>query len=78
MTQTNKNIFYIMMIFAMAGWGASWVNAKVLSAYINEYELIFFRNIFTLLTLTPILIFAKKYFYINKKSVSLLSYIMKV
>ncbi len=71
MTQTNKNIFYIMMIFAMAGWGASWVNAKVLSAYINEYELIFFRNIFTLLTLTPILIFAKKYFYINKKSLFL-------
>ncbi len=71
MTQTNKNIFYIMMIFAMAGWGASWVNAKVLSFYINEYELIFFRNIFTLLTLTPILIFAKKYFYINKKSLFL-------
>ncbi|AXH14329.1 DMT family transporter [Malaciobacter mytili] len=71
MTQTNKNIFYIMMIFAMAGWGASWVNAKVLSSYINEYELIFFRNIFTLLTLTPILIFAKKYFYINKKSLFL-------
>ena len=68
MTQQNKNIFYILMILAMAGWGASWVNAKVLSAYINEYELIFFRNIFTIITLAPVLIFSRKYFYINKRS----------
>jgi drug/metabolite transporter (DMT)-like permease len=55
----------------MAGWGGSWVNAKVLSSYINEYELIFFRNIFTLITLAPVLIYMKKYFYINKKSLFL-------
>lgn len=68
MTQQNKNIFYVLMILAMAGWGASWVNAKVLSSYINEYELIFFRNIFTIITLTPVLIITRKYFYINKRS----------
>jgi drug/metabolite transporter (DMT)-like permease len=68
MTQQNKNIFYILMILAMAGWGASWVNAKVLSSYINEYELIFFRNIFTIVTLVPVLIISKKYFYINRHS----------
>ena len=68
MTQQNKNIFYILMILAMAGWGASWVNAKVLSSYINEYELIFFRNLFTIITLAPVLIITKKYFYINKRS----------
>ena len=59
------------MILAMAGWGASWVNAKVLSIYINEYELIFFRNIFTIITLVPILIIAKKHFYINRRSLFL-------
>jgi len=68
MTQQNKNIFYILMILAMAGWGASWVNAKVLSSYINEYELIFFRNLFTIITLAPVLIITRKYFYINKRS----------
>lgn len=68
MTSTNKNIFYVLMILAMAGWGASWVNAKVLSNYINEYELIFFRNIFTLITLVPVMFFAKKYFSINLRS----------
>ena len=71
MTQTNKNIFYIMMFLAMAGWGASWVNAKVLSIYINEYELILFRNIFTLLTLVPVLLITKKYFKINMRSLLL-------
>lgn len=71
MTQANKNIFYILMILAMAGWGASWVNAKVLSTYMTEYELIFFRNLFTIITLAPILIFTKKYFYINKRSLLL-------
>jgi len=68
MTQTNKTIFYILTILAMAGWGASWVNAKVLSSYINEYELIFFRNFFTIITLTPVLIIMRKKFYINLKS----------
>lgn len=71
MTEQNKNIFYILMFLAMAGWGASWVNAKVLSAYINEYELIFLRNIFTIVTLIPVLIFTRKYFYINKRSLML-------
>lgn len=71
MTQTNKNIFYALMFLAMAGWGASWVNAKVLSSYMNEYELIFFRNIFTIITLAPVLIFTRKYFYINTRSILL-------
>jgi len=71
MTQQSKNIFYILMILAMAGWGASWVNAKVLSAYVNEYEMIILRNLFTIITLAPVLIITKKYFYINKRSLLL-------
>jgi drug/metabolite transporter (DMT)-like permease len=59
------------MVLAMAGWGGSWVNAKVLSSYMNEYELIFFRNIFTIITLAPVLLVSKKYFYINKRSLVL-------
>ncbi len=69
--QTNKNLFYFLLFLAMAGWGGSWVNAKVLSNYINEYELIFFRNIFTLVTLAPVLVYMKKYFVISKKSLGL-------
>lgn len=71
MIKTNKNIFYALLFLAMAGWGASWVNAKVLSSYINEYELIFLRNIFTIVTLAPLIYLAKKSFYINAKSLFL-------
>ena len=60
-----------MMVLAMAGWGASWVNAKVLSSYINEYEMMFLRNFFTIITLAPILVITRKYFYTNKKSLFL-------
>lgn len=60
-----------MMVLAMAGWGASWVNAKVLSSYINEYEMMFLRNFFTIITLAPVLIISKKFFYINIKSLVL-------
>ena len=71
MTLANKNIFYFMMVLAMAGWGASWVNAKVLSSYINEYEMMFLRNFFTIITLAPILVITKKYFDSNTKSLIL-------
>lgn len=71
MKEQNKNIFYFLLFLAMIAWGASWVNAKVLSSYINEYELIFLRNFFTLATLIPVLIITKKYFYINKRSLVL-------
>jgi len=69
--ELNKNVFYFLLFIAMIAWGASWVNAKVLSGYINEYELIFLRNFFTIITLGPVLIITKKYFYIDKKSLVL-------
>jgi len=71
MNTTNKKIFYILMTIAMLAWGASWVHAKVLSAYINEYELVFLRNIFTVLAMVPFLFFSKKSFKINFKSLLL-------
>jgi len=77
MEEQNKRLFYILMFFAMIGWGASWVHAKVLSAYINEYELIFLRNFFTIITMIPVLIFSKKYFHITKKGL-LLSFITAI
>jgi len=71
MEEKNRTIFYILMFIAMIGWGASWVHAKVLSAYINEYELIFLRNFFTIITMIPVLVVSKKYFRITKKGLFL-------
>lgn len=59
------------MFIAMIGWGASWVHAKVLSTYINEYELIFLRNLFTVIVMIPVLYFSKKSLKINLKSLLL-------
>jgi len=56
------------MFIAMIGWGASWVHAKVLSAYINEYELIFLRNFFTVIAMIPVLYFSRKSLRINLNS----------
>ena len=71
MNNKNKTIFYILMFIAMIGWGASWVHAKVLSTYINEYELILLRNIFTVIAMIPVLLFSKKSLRINFKSLVL-------
>jgi len=71
MEDKNHKIFYILMFLAMIGWGASWVHAKVLSSYIDEYQLIFLRNFFTIITMIPILIVSKKYFHISKKALFL-------
>lgn len=71
MEMQNKRFFYILMSFAMFAWGVSWVSAKFLSTYVNEYELIFLRNVLTILSLIPILIYTKKYFRITLKSFGL-------
>ncbi len=65
MTTQNKNIFYILLFLAMWAWGASWVNIKIISEYINEYETMFFRFAFTALTMIPIIIILKKSFVLS-------------
>jgi len=56
------------MFLAMIAWGASWVNVKILSSYINEFEMIFFRFFITAVTMVPIILFLKKSFKIDIKS----------
>ena len=65
---TNKNFFYVLLFFAMFGWGASWVNVKVLSNFINEYELVLIRFSITAITMLPIIIFLRKSFKIDFKT----------
>lgn len=71
MTTTNKNILYVLLFFAMIGWGASWVNIKILSTYLNEYETMFFRFFITAISMIPIIKLLKKSFKFNFKSLVL-------
>lgn len=71
MSESNKNIFYFLLFLAMLGWGASWVNVKVLSSYINEFETMFLRFFITAITMIPIILVLKKSFKIDIKSFAL-------
>ena len=64
----TKNLFYILMVFAMIFWGASWISTKVLTNYINEYELVFLRMGICFITLFPIIYFFKFSFKLDIKS----------
>ena len=64
-------MFYVLMIFSMIFWGASWVNVKVLTTYINEYETVFLRLGFSFITMIPIIKYLKLDFKIDKKSLFL-------
>ena len=68
----NKNLFYILMVLAMIFWGVSWVNVKILSSYINEYELIFLRMGISFISMFPILYFFRLSFKIDFKALFLI------
>ena len=68
----NKNIFYILMVFAMIFWGASWISTKVLTTYVNEYELVFLRMGICFITMFPLIYFFKLSFKFDLKSLLLI------
>ncbi len=67
----HKNLFFFLLFLSMVAWGGSWVNVKVLSSYINAYEMIFLRFLITAITMVPIIVFLKKSFRIDVKSFGL-------
>ena len=56
------------MIFAMIFWGASWISTKVLTNYVNEYELVFLRMGICFITMFPLIYFFKLSFKFDLKS----------
>ena len=64
----NKNIFYPLLILSMIFWGIAWVNTKILTAYVNEYELVFLRMGICFISMFPIIFFSNLSFKINLKS----------
>ena len=64
---TNR-LFHILMVFAMIFWGASWISTKVLTNYVNEYELVFLRMGICFITMFPLIYFFKLSFKVDIKS----------
>ncbi len=74
MQEQSHKVFYIFIFFAMFGWGMSWVSVKILSQYINAFDMIFFRFTITTLSMVPIIFFLKKSFKIDLKSLIIVSF----
>jgi len=53
--QSDLKLFYLLMVLAMIGWGASWVHVKVLSSYLTIHEIIFYRYLLSALSMLPLL-----------------------
>jgi len=64
----NKNLFYTLIILAMIFWGASWISTKVLTNYINAYELLFLRMSICFISMIPIVYFLKMSYKIDLKT----------
>lgn len=67
----TKKFFFFLLFLAMIGWGGSWVNVKVLSSYVSPFELVFVRFLITSISMIPLLLYLKKSFKIDLKTLGL-------
>jgi len=56
------------MIIAIISWGSSWINLKIVTTYINEFEALFFRFFLSSVVLFPILLYRKESLKLDKKN----------
>lgn len=70
MNKTDKSTlpFYILMFSAMMAWGGAWVSAKVIAGMCSPEIIIFWRYLFTAISMIPILIYRKESLKLDKKT----------
>ncbi|QKF73451.1 EamA/RhaT family transporter [Aliarcobacter faecis] len=56
----------------MIFWGASWISTKVLTNYIDAYEMVFLRMGICFLSMAPIILFLKMNYKLNFKTLILI------
>ena len=67
----HKNLFYFLLFIGMIAWGGAWVNTKIVSHYVNAYDVIFIRYGIAAISMIPLLYIFKKSFYISFKNIVL-------
>ena len=70
-SRENPTIFYVLMFIAMIGWGAAWVHVKYLSDHMSVNEIIFYRYLLTTVSMVPILVWLKRSFRIDRRTVGI-------
>jgi len=68
MLKNKKLTMQLLMLVAVIFWGVSWVNLKIVTTYINEFEALFFRFFISTILLFPILIYRKESLKLGKKN----------
>lgn len=68
---SHKNLLYFLLFIGMIAWGGAWVNTKIVSHYVNAYDVIFIRYGIAALSMIPLLLVLKKSFYISRKNILL-------
>ncbi|MCF6239404.1 MAG: DMT family transporter [Candidatus Marinimicrobia bacterium] len=66
MKQTQPTVLYIVLIIAMATWGLSWTNGKILGNYTTVPILMVWRFFIAALAMLLVLIFTKTPWRINR------------
>ena len=66
-------LLYIFTLIAMAVWGLSWTNAKILGMYGDAPLMMFWRFVFATLSFAPIVYWTKNSFSINSKSLQFIA-----
>lgn len=64
----NRNIFYLLLVVSMILWGASWISTKVLTNYINAYEMVFLRMGICFISMAPIIFFTNMKYKLDLKT----------
>ncbi|MBT3179776.1 MAG: DMT family transporter [Candidatus Marinimicrobia bacterium] len=65
---SKKFLLTIQMVLAMATWGLSWTNAKILGDYGSPSLMMFWRFFFAMLSFAPVVFFSKHSFKVSKDS----------
>jgi len=68
MLKSQKLTMQLLMLVAVIFWGISWVNLKIVTTYINEFEALFFRFFISTIVLFPILLYRKESLKLGKKN----------
>lgn len=61
----TKSRLTILLLLAMAAWGLSWTNAKILGQFADAPTIMFWRFIFATLSFAPVVYFTKNSFKIS-------------
>lgn len=66
----SQTLFFILLIFAMFLWGASWVSGRYIAQVANYESVVFYRFLLTTLFFIPVILFLKPKMKLEFKNIT--------